>query len=111
VSAPAIEQPVHAIREEVPVMAEPEPQMQEVNAEPMHQAPASAEPATVATVTAEAVTARVEAELPAAAAAIAEAAEAGGAEHHNIAQVVHRVMERMKGDLVEEIVRELKSKK
>ncbi len=111
-TAPAIEQPVHAIREAVPVIAEPEPQMQEVNAEPIHlAAPASAEPATVASATAEAVTARVEAELPAAAAAIAEAAEAGGAEHHNIAQVVHRVMERMKGDLVEEIVRELKSKK
>jgi len=64
-----------------------------------------------ATVTAEAVTARVEAELPAAISAVAEAAEASGEEHHHIAQVVHRVMERMKGDLVEEIVRELKSKK
>ena len=61
--------------------------------------------------TTEAVAARVEAELPAAANAIAEAAEASGAEHHNIAQVVHRVMERMKGDLVDEIVRELKGKK
>jgi len=64
-----------------------------------------------ATVTAEAVTARVEAELPAAISAVAEAAEASGEEHHHIAQVVHRVMERMKGDLVDEIVRELKSKK
>ncbi len=64
-----------------------------------------------ATATAEAVTARVEAELPAAISAVAEAAEASGTEHHHIAQVVHRVMERMKGDLVEEIVRELKSKK
>jgi CheY-like chemotaxis protein len=61
--------------------------------------------------TAEAVTARVEAELPAAISAVAEATEASGTEHHHIAQVVHRVMERMKGDLVEEIVRELKSKK
>jgi hypothetical protein len=64
-----------------------------------------------ATVTTEAVTARVEAELPAAISAVAEAAEASAGEHHHIAQVVHRVMERMKGDLVEEIVRELKSKK
>jgi hypothetical protein len=61
--------------------------------------------------TADAVTARVEAELPAAASAVAEAAHASGADHHSIAQVVHRVMERMKGDLVEEIVRELKSRK
>ena len=61
--------------------------------------------------TADAVTARVEAELPAAASAVAEAAHASGADHHSIAQVVHRVMERMKGDLVEEIVRELKSKR
>jgi hypothetical protein len=64
-----------------------------------------------ATATTEAVTARVEAELPAAISAVAEAAEASSGEHHHIAQVVHRVMERMKGDLVEEIVRELKSKK
>jgi hypothetical protein len=63
------------------------------------------------TVTTEAVAARVEAELPAAISAVAEAAEASAGEHHHIAQVVHRVMERMKGDLVEEIVRELKSKK
>ena len=73
--------------------------------------PAPAEAPYVASATTEAVAARVEAELPAAASAIAEAAEASGAEHHNIAQVVHRVMERMKGDLVDEIVRELRSKK
>ena len=39
------------------------------------------------------------------------AAEETGSDHHTIAQAVHRVMERIKGDLVEEIVRELKSKK
>lgn len=33
------------------------------------------------------------------------------ADHHTIAQAVHRVMERLKPELVEEIVRELKSKK
>lgn len=32
-------------------------------------------------------------------------------DHHNIAQAVHRVMERLKPELVEEIMRELKSKK
>jgi len=34
-----------------------------------------------------------------------------GADHHNIAQAVHRVMERLKPELVEEIMRELKSRK
>jgi CheY-like chemotaxis protein len=52
----------------------------------------------------EAVTSGVEA------AAVAAATETG-AEHHNIAQAVHRVMERLKPELVEEIMRELKSKK
>ena len=102
----------------------PEPQMEEPKAEPAPEvaavpgnvapyvaAPSTAESASVSHATAEAVAAKVEAELPAAANAVAEAAEAAGAEHHNIAQVVHRVMERMKGDLVDEIVRELRSKK
>jgi CheY-like chemotaxis protein len=52
----------------------------------------------------EVVTASVEA------AAIAAATETG-ADHHNIAQAVHRVMERLKPELVEEIMRELRSKK
>jgi hypothetical protein len=52
----------------------------------------------------EAVTAEVEA------AAVAEVTETG-ADHHNIAQAVHRAMERLKPELVEEIMRELKSKK
>jgi CheY-like chemotaxis protein len=43
-------------------------------------------------------------------AAVAAAAETG-AEHHTIAQAVHRVMERLKPELVEEIMRELRSKK
>jgi CheY-like chemotaxis protein len=34
-----------------------------------------------------------------------------GADHHNIAQAVHRVMERLKPELVEEIMKELRSKK
>src|SRR5689334_1207949 len=44
------------------------------------------------------------------AAAVAAAAETG-AEHHTIAQAVHRVMERLKPELVEEILREIRSKK
>jgi len=54
------------------------------------------------------VAAHIEAALPAAAAA---AAAEGGSDHHTIAQAVHRVMERLKPELVEEIVRELKTKK
>jgi len=52
----------------------------------------------------EGVTAGVEA------AAVAAASETG-ADHHNIAQAVHRVMERLKPELVEEIMRELRSRK
>ncbi|HEX3154086.1 MAG TPA: response regulator [Candidatus Angelobacter sp.] len=52
----------------------------------------------------EVVTASVEA------AAVAAATETG-ADHHNIAQAVHRVMERLKPELVEEIMRELRSRK
>jgi hypothetical protein len=44
------------------------------------------------------------------AAAIAAATETG-ADHHNITQAVHRVMERLKPELVEEIMRELRNKK
>ena len=52
----------------------------------------------------EVVTAGVEA------VAVAAATETG-TDHHNIAQAVHRVMERLKPELVEEIMRELRSKK
>jgi hypothetical protein len=44
------------------------------------------------------------------AAAVAAAAETG-AEHNTIAQAVHRVMERLKPELVDEILREIRSKK
>ena len=44
-------------------------------------------------------------------AAAGAAATETGADHHNIAQAVHRVMERLKPELVEEIMRELRSKK
>jgi CheY-like chemotaxis protein len=65
-----------------------------------HEAATEPEPAVVH----EVVTAGVEA------AAVAAAAETG-ADHHNIAQAIHRVMERLKPELVEEIMRELRSKK
>lgn len=71
---------------------------------PMHAAstaaPAVPEPEEVHSV----VTAGLEA------AAVAAAAETG-AEHHTIAQAVHRVMERLKPELVDEILREIRSKK
>jgi CheY-like chemotaxis protein len=59
----------------------------------------------------EEIAARVEQELPNAAEAIAQQAQGAEAEHDTIAQAVHRVMERMKENLVEEIVRELKIKR
>jgi CheY-like chemotaxis protein len=84
--------------------AEVAPAPVEVAAEP---APAPAPvppPAPEPTTVEEAVTATVEA------AAAAVAAESGN-DAENIAQAVHRVMERLKPELVEEIMRELKSKK
>lgn len=82
-----------------------------------------AEPDTVAHTAAAGVShnsvmAGVEAELPSTLEAATQEIQAAtqstntsGHEHDNIAQAVHRVMERMKENLVEEIVRELKSKK
>src|SRR5579864_8783675 len=71
---------------------------------PVSLAPEHEAPAPVSASVHEAVTAEVEA------AAVAAATETG-TDHHNIAQAVHRVMERLKPELVEEIMRELKSKK
>lgn len=74
---------------------------------PFSSVPSAPEHEAIAPVSAsvhDAVTAEVEA------AAVAAASETG-ADHHNIAQAVHRVMERLKPELVEEIMRELKSKK
>ena len=90
--------PVHesASAPALPVQAEREPVAAvETRVEPEH----------------EEVAARVEAELPAAAAAVVAAGTGVGGDHQTIAQAVHRVMERVKGDLVEEILRELNSKK
>jgi hypothetical protein len=66
----------------------------------------------------ETVMASVEAELPSTLQAATHEIEAAtqstdtsDPEHETIAQAVHRVMERMKDNLVQEIVRELKAKK
>ncbi len=80
-----------------------EPIAASITSEPV-PAPEAGEQAAVSR---DSVAAQVEEMLPHAAAAAAGT----GAEHETIAQAVHRVMERIKGDLVEEIVRELKSKK
>jgi hypothetical protein len=85
-------------------IAEPAALAPEATAEPVRAASASTpvipEPEEVHSV----VTAGLEA------AAVAAAAETG-AEHHTIAQAVHRVMDRLKPELVEEILREIRSKK
>lgn len=95
---PPVRVPEAAIAEPVAV-APPE-----VTAEPVPAASVSApvvpEPEEVHSV----VTAGLEA------AAVAAAAETG-AEHHTIAQAVHRVMERLKPELVDEILREIRAKK
>jgi len=57
-----------------------------------------------------AAAASVEAVIPEAAAAAA-GMDSDADHHHTIAQAVHRVMERLKPELVEEIMRELRSKK
>jgi hypothetical protein len=88
--------------------AEPEETIPAVSLAPENSVPPvslAPEPeAPVAASVHEAVTAEVEA------AAVAAATETG-ADHHNIAQAVHRVMERLKPELVEEIMRELRSKR
>ena len=93
-----------------PVAIAPEPEVVSVPPAPGVMEPEPAHAADLGT-NHHAVAARVEEEIPAAVVAITDAAASDGADHENIAQAVHRVMERMKGDLVQEIVRELKSKK
>ncbi|HKV92479.1 MAG TPA: response regulator [Candidatus Angelobacter sp.] len=68
---------------------------------PPAPSPMSVDPAAVA--------ASVEAAMPEAAASVA--AETSEDHHHTIAAAVHRVMERLKPELVEEIMKELKAKK
>jgi CheY-like chemotaxis protein len=72
--------------------------------EPAPPAPSAIE-STAASADHSSMTAGLEAGLPE-----KVAAAAAGADHHTISQAVHRVMERLKPELVEEILRELKSK-
>ena len=95
---PPVRVPEAAIAESV-VLATPEAAAEPVPAASA-SAPAVPEPEEVHSV----VTAGLEA------AAVAAAAETG-VEHHTIAQAVHRVMERLKPELVEEILREIRAKK
>lgn len=73
-------------------------------ADSAHAVPESSAPVAATPEVHEVVSAGVEA-------AAAAAATETGADHHNIAQAVHRVMERLKPELVEEIMRELRPKK
>ena len=115
VPAPSFEyRPPVSAPEPPPVVAEPAAAVAAPVPEPVHipePAPVvevpKAEPVAAST-NHDAVVAKLDETLPAAAAAVASAT---GAEHDSIAEAVSRVMERMKGDLVDEIVRELKTKK
>ena len=85
-------------------LAVPESSTNSISANRIPVEPVSAAHGAVAPEVREVVTAGMEA------AAVAAATETG-ADHHNIAQAVHRVMERLKPELVEEIMRELRPKK
>jgi CheY-like chemotaxis protein len=115
VAAPATQmEPGPMAAEETPAVVAPPIVAQALHAaveaphtlEPAPSAPAVVE-ATAASADPSSLTAGLEAALPEKAAAAA----AAGADHHTISQAVHRVMERLKPELVEEILRELKSKK
>jgi hypothetical protein len=98
---------VPAAAEEVPSF-EYQPLVRNAEPEVVHEEPAAQIEAPAAHDEHAAVAASVEAAVPEAAAAVAAHS---GADHHTIAQAVHRVMERLKPELVEEIMKELKSKK
>jgi two-component system, OmpR family, phosphate regulon response regulator PhoB len=129
--APSIsaEAPTHSVVEESPAAPSIESAAQEIEApaappvisnevlEIPAQPPAVAH-AAAAGVSHETVMASVEAELPSTLQAAtheieaaAQSTDTSDPEHETIAQAVHRVMERMKDNLVQEIVRELKAKK
>jgi hypothetical protein len=108
-AAPEFHQPEAAVVEHVdpPVAANAVAPMPSFSSQPE---PTGDVVAHAADVSQDEIAARVEKELPAAAEAVAQQAAAGETEHDTIAQAVHRVMERMKHNLVEEIVRELRKK-
>lgn len=105
-----------AAREPEPTSVAQTPQAPaEIVAEPAAQAPSVATPPVATPPQAEPVEAAPEVVHSAIAsdveAAVVAAASEVGSDHHNIAQAIHRVMERLKPELVEEIMRELKPKK
>jgi hypothetical protein len=99
-----IETPSAASVDSAPAVPESSTNSISANRIPVEPVTASAAHGAVTPEIHEVVTAGVEA------AAVAAATETG-ADHHNIAQAVHRVMERLKPELVEEIMRELRPKK
>lgn len=100
VAEAAMSEPVASVQPE----AAPEPPPVASAPTPVRAASASTPPVPEPEEVHSVVTAGLEA------AAVAAAAETG-AEHHTIAQAVHRVMERLKPELVDEILREIRSKK
>lgn len=107
-AAEAQEAETHVVSAEAPSF-EYQPPVRSAEPEMAHEEPAA--PAEVPAIPATehaVVTAGVEAAIPEAAAAVAADS---GADHHTIAQAVHRVMERLKPELVEEIMKELKAKR
>ena len=110
----AVPEPHPVVHEEVPhaaieTAAAPAPALEIKPEKPItSEEPHPAVQDEVSPATIEKIAAGIEAELPAVAAATA--AELG-AQTRIISQVVHRVMERLKPELIEEISRELKSKK
>jgi CheY-like chemotaxis protein len=113
--APSFEYHPAAREPEPTSVAQTPPASAEIIAEPAAPAPAAATPPVTAPPQAEPVEAAPEVVHSAIASGVEAAAVAAasevGSDHHNITQAIHRVMERLKPELVEEIMRELKPKK
>jgi hypothetical protein len=113
--APSFEYHPAAREPEPTSVAHTPPAPAEIIAEPAASAPAVAAPPVSAPPQTEPVEAAPEVVHSALASGVEAAAVAAasevGSDHHNIAQAIHRVMERLKPELVEEIMRELKPKK
>jgi CheY-like chemotaxis protein len=113
--APSFEYHPAAREPEPTFVAHTPPAPAEIIAEPAASAPAVAAPPVSAPPQTEPVEAAPEVVHSALASGVEAAAVAAasevGSDHHNIAQAIHRVMERLKPELVEEIMRELKPKK
>jgi CheY-like chemotaxis protein len=106
--APVAQEDAPAAQEEKIPSFEYQPPVRSVEPEITHEPAAQVEVPAATHEDHAAVAAGVEMAIPEAAAAVAADS---GADHHTIAQAVHRVMERLKPELVEEILKELKSKK